>query len=140
MGVVYDTLASQLRTEMREQLRIVRASMEEDTRRDAPVISGDLRASITMEDFNEGFDWFTATISATAPQATYTEIGTGEFIGAGRIYPTHAKALSFYWFKIGKHMVLTSVRGQPGQHWFEGMDGSAMERRLTDACDAAFGR
>lgn len=140
MGIVYDSLASQLRTEIREQLQIVRASMEEDTRRDAPVISGDLRASIIMADFSESFDSFRSTIVATAPQAQYTNEGTGEYIGAGRIYPTRARALAFYWFKVGEYMVVASVRGQPGQHWWDGPDGTAMEQRLTDACDAAFGR
>lgn len=140
MGEVYDQLASQLRTETREQLRIVRAFMEEATRRDAPVISGDLRASIQMEDFHEFFDSFSATIEATAPQATYTNEGTGEYIGAGRIYPTHSRALAFYWFRVGKFMVLASVAGQPGQHWWDGPNGQRMEERLDDACDAAFGR
>ena len=138
-GQVYNSLASQLRTEMREQLRIVRAAMEDTTRRDAPFVSGDLRASITMEDFHESFSSFNATISATAPQAVYTNEGTGEYIGAGRIEARPGSALAFYWAKIGKFMVVQSVAGQPGQHWWEGMDGNAMETRLDDACAAAFG-
>jgi hypothetical protein len=139
VGVVYNELASQLRTEMREQLRIVRTFMEYATQQDAPIISGDLRRSIVMDDFNEAFDSFSATIRATAPQAQYTNEGTGEYIGAGRIYPTHAQALAFYWFKIGKFVVVASVAGQPGQHWWDGPDGTREEQRLTDACAAAFG-
>lgn len=138
-GDLYNELASQLRTEMREQCRIIRADMEDSTRRDAPFVSGVLRESIVMTDFIESFAGFKATISATAPQAIYTNEGTGEYVGAGRIYPTHARALAFYWMKIGKFMVVASVAGQPGQHWWEGMDGNAMEARFDAACDAAFG-
>jgi hypothetical protein len=138
MGQLFNELASQLRTETREQLAIVRTFMEDATRRDAPIISGDLRDSIVMEDFHEFFSSFSATIQATADQATYTEYGTGEYVGNGRIEGN--PYLAFYWFKVGKFMVLRSVRGQPGQHWFEGVDGQAMEQRLDDAIDAAFGR
>lgn len=139
-GQVYNELAAQLRTETREQLRVVRDELEAAVKRDAPVQSGALRDSIYVEDFHERQSSYISRVVAPLPQATYTEVGTGEYIGAGRIYPRHARALAFYWHKIGEYMVLASVAGQPGQHWFEGQDGTAMERRLDDAIDTAFGR
>lgn len=138
MGVLYDTLASNLRTNMRERMRIVRASMEGSARDDAPVLSGDLRNSITMDDFREGFDSFTGTLRATAPQARYTNDGTGIYAGGGRIYGRPVLG-PFYWFKIGKVVAFTSIAGQPGQHWWDGPSGDRMLERLRDATDAAFG-
>lgn len=136
-GVVYNSLASQLRTDMREQMRIVRSHLEDTTRNDAPFISGDLRASIVMDDFIEFFDQFRSTIRATADQATYTNEGTGEYAGRGRIYGN--PYLAFFWLKVGKFMVVRSIRGQPGQHWWEGPSDTRWEERMTDAVDAAFG-
>lgn len=140
-GDLYNALASNLRTNLREQLRIVRASIEDATQRDAPVLSGDLRNSIVMDDFIEGFDSFTSTIRATAFQARWTNDGTGIYgPGGNRIYPLNGRVLGpFYWYRIGETVAFRSVAGIPAQHWWDGPSGTRFEERLRDATAAAFG-
>lgn len=128
--------------DMRDRCQIIRTQMEFLTQQDAPHVSGDLRRAIRMEPFQESGGIFSATIAVDpqeAPQGVWTNEGTGEYIGAGRIYPTRARALSFFWLKIGKHVVLASVAGQPGQHWWDGPSGGAEDARLDDALRVAFG-
>jgi hypothetical protein len=143
-GDLYNGFAGDLRTSMRGIAAIVRADLEHRTRQDAPHVSGRLRQAITMDPFREEFDRFVSTIRAdtnAAPWAWYTNEGTGIYVGNDRIRPRPpARALAFFWLKIGQDVVFASVAGQPGQHWWEGPDGTAFDTRLDAACEAAWGR
>lgn len=137
------TLAEQIEREVRAdtdlRLEVVRRHVEYLTQTDAPHVSGDLRRSITVEPFRASGTRYTTTVRATAPQAAWTNEGTGEYVGNGRIYPTRAPALVFYWRKVGHVVAFRSVAGQPGQHWWDGPSGGAEDRRYDEGLAAAFG-
>lgn len=134
-------LTRSLVEEFAEELDIVRVHMLDATQRDAPVLSGELRDSIGMEPFEQVGEHFRATIFAEAPQARWTNDGTGIYGPTGsRIYPTSGRVLGpFYWNRIGETVAFASVAGQPAQHWWDDDSGEKMERRLQDALDAAWG-
>lgn len=55
-----------------------------------------------------------------APHAVFVERGTGVFGKHGTpIVPTKATHMTFFWKKQGRWMRMTSVQGQPGQHYFK---------------------
>lgn len=135
-------LIEDFRADMRDRCQIIRSQIEFLTQQDAPHVSGDLRRAIRMEPFQENGGIFSATIAVDpqeAPQGVWTNEGTGEYIGAGRIYPQRARALVFFWLKVGRVVAFASVAGQPGQHWWDGPSGGAEDARLDDALRAAFG-
>ena len=85
-------------------------------RRDAPVDHGRLAGSFQL--FRD--DAMTYRISTEVHYALHVHDGTGIY-GPSRmpIRPTTARALSFYWRKAGKQMVVGSVAGQPGRKYTE---------------------
>jgi Bacteriophage HK97-gp10, putative tail-component len=115
------------------------------TREAAPAgDSGRLRGSIEHDDPDFNGRRVTFTLSATAEHAPYVEYGTGVYVGRGRIYPLHAKALTFFWNRgpNGPRIYsYNSIAGQPGQHYFFGGEAGveSLERRWHDALERASG-
>lgn len=148
-GDLYNQLAGELRAEMRSLLPVVGAFVEDRVVRRAPHVSGQLQRAISVSPFQERFDSYHAKLAVddqAAPHGKWTNEGTGVYVGRGRIYgqpapppPGRTRPLAFFWLKLGRDVVFVSVAGQPGQHWFEGPDGTALETDLSDACAAAFG-
>ncbi len=136
-----DDLEASVRAELEAELGIVRTHLVDAVRRDAPVLSGTLRDSIGMDDWERSGTRYRARIYATAPQAAWTNDGTGLYGPTGsRIYPRHGRVLGpFFWHRIGETVAFASVAGQKPQHWFDTPNGEIMSRRLDDACDAVFG-
>jgi hypothetical protein len=96
-----------------------------------------------MTDFTGSGDTLRATISVddqAAPQGVWTNEGTGEYAGTGRIPHNPSDGpLSFFWLKVGRHVVFASVAGQPGQHWWDGPSGGREDERFDEAIRVAFG-
>jgi hypothetical protein len=136
-----DDLEAAVREDLEDELGIVRTHILDAVRRDAPVISGALRDSIDMDDWKREGTVYRARIYATAPQAAWTNDGTGIYGPTGaRIRPRNGRVLGpFYWHRIGETVAFASVAGQPAQHWFDTPDGDRMSGRLDDAFDAVFG-
>jgi hypothetical protein len=101
--------------------------------------TGTLNRSIVATPAENHGATFTARIVASAPYASYTDEGTGVYVGRGRIYPRQARALVFFWIAgpngAGVY-AFRSVAGQPGQHWF----AQPMPERWTAALEAALAR
>lgn len=86
----------------------------------APInsVSGQLAAGITVDAWQDQGDRFVSTARSLAPYSIYVDRGTGIYAGGGRIYPTQAKALSFYWYKQGRNVAFKSVAGSPPLNFF----------------------
>lgn len=82
-------------------------------------ISGQLAAGVLVDAWSENGTTYTSTARSLAPYSIFVDQGTGEFgPRGGRIYPTNAKALHFFWYKKGEWATFSSVRGSPAQHFF----------------------
>lgn len=90
-----------------------------EARINAPRETGFLEQSVRADAPRQSGDSVTVTVTCTAPYGRWQDEGTGVYIGQGRIYPTHAKALSFYWKKAGGFVTFASVAGTPPTHWWE---------------------
>lgn len=131
MGL-YDQLASALRTDLRIKVDQLAQALEELARRDVPNVTGQLASSIVSTSF-ETFNMHVIRVAATAPYARWVNEGTGVYAAGNRIYPVSAPALVFYWEKAGGVVAFASVRGQPGQHYWDGQDGLRWNDRLIEA-------
>ena len=81
-----------------------------EIRKNAPVDEGRLAGSFDMEEM----DSWAYRIFSNVHYALFVHEGTGIYgPEKHRIVPKHARALSFYWKKMGKHMVVRSVAGMP---------------------------
>ena len=103
----------------------------------APVDTGNLRTGITIGPLSEDHHTLSATISAVAYSAEGYDYAKGQNEGTGiygprgqRIVPVQAKALVFYWKKVGKVVVFPSVAGSPATHFW---DYSVTEEAWSDA-------
>jgi hypothetical protein len=83
-----------------------------------PYETGAMTQTMTFDRTDETPPVLERLIIAPQDYSSYQEEGTGEYIGAGRIYPTTAKVLVFYWKKTGRVMFLPSVAGTPPTYWF----------------------
>jgi hypothetical protein len=116
--------------------RVMRAALNECQRLTAEAApapeTGELNRSIVTDEPTFDGSTFTGAIRATAQHASYTDEGTGIYVGRGRIYPRTARVLRFYWFGGPRGPAMyyfPSVAGQPGQHWF----ARPMEARWREA-------
>jgi len=105
---------------------LVNAAAQECRRQTAEAaptpMTGDLNKSIQVDVAQTDGTTIGTTIYATAEHASYTDEGTGVYVGRGRIYPRTARALVFYWITGPQGSgvyAFKSVAGQPGQHWFK---------------------
>jgi len=102
--------------------------------------TGDLARSIVTDPANVSGETLTSTIRATAQHASYTDEGTGIYVGRGRITARRpGGVLRFYWITgpdgPGEYF-FRSVAGQPGQHWFAQPMGDRWEASLDWASRA----
>lgn len=82
-------------------------------------ISGQLAAGVLVDAWSENGTTYTSTARSLAPYSIYVDQGTGIYGPRGdRIYPTNAKALTFYWTGRGAWFSFKSVRGMQPQHFF----------------------
>jgi hypothetical protein len=106
--------------------RLMRAALDEAVRLTAeaspPPVSGDLSRSI-MADDPAGDTVLTARLRATAMHASWTDEGTGEWIGRPRLSANGDYPLRFYWGSFNAvngpgYYAFWSVKGQEGQKWW----------------------
>ncbi len=84
----------------------------------APRDTGEMTNTLTVD--NEDSDTLIARrVGAPVEYASWQNEGTGIYAGGGRIYPTNAKALHFYWRKMGVTVTFASVAGTPATHWWD---------------------
>lgn len=82
-------------------------------------VSGQLAAGVLVDSWSNNGDAYTSTARSLAPYSVYVDQGTGIYgPRGGRIYPTNAKALHFYWNARGEWATFASVRGSPPQNFF----------------------
>lgn len=83
-----------------------------EIRKRAPTDHGRLAGSFDMERVDE----ITYRIFTNVHYALFVHEGTGIYgPEKHKIVPRHAKALAFYWKKVGRHVVFGSVRGMKGR-------------------------
>lgn len=87
----------------------------DQTRGQAPRLTGELFESIHAEAFDDG-DTLGVDISADAPQALWTDEGTQPHV----ITASPGKVLAFYWREVGGTVFAKSVNhpGNRAQNWF----------------------
>lgn len=88
-------------------------------RGNAPRDKGDLADSIQLDTPRVVGDSIIVSVFTDSPYAGFQNRGTGVYAGEGRIYPTHARALSFFWRKVGQDVVFASVAGTPATHFWD---------------------
>lgn len=112
-------LEANLRERVRRNLDQARTVLVELIRAPLNEVSGQLKAGILVDAWSENGDSFVSTARSLAPYSLYVDSGTGVFGPNGnRIYPTNARALSFYWQKRGGWYTFKSVRGMEPQRFF----------------------
>lgn len=116
---IADQLEQHLRERVRQNLDAARVVLVELIRAPLNQVSGQLYNSIFVDAWSENGSTYSSTARALAPYALYVDSGTGLFgPNGGRIYPTTAKALTFFWTARGAVYSFRSVRGQPPQNFF----------------------
>lgn len=106
--------------------------LADEVRRRAPEDTGRLRDAIQAsppEPVSDGWRTEIAPGGLQPNYAVWVNDGTGIYgPHATPIVPVHAKFLRFYWKKSGQVEYRRSVRGQPGQHFFErGLEAAETE-------------
>ncbi len=131
-----EQLEARLRDRTRQQLDQVRVFLPETVKAPLADETGQLRAGIIMDDWSENGNRYESTIRSLAPYSLYVDQGTGVYGPTGSpIYPTTAKALTFYWTKRGGWYSFKHVLGTPAQHFF----GERMPTLFREALEAMIG-
>jgi len=96
-----------------------------EIRKTAPVDHGRLAGSFAMEEMGH----WSYRIFSNVHYALFVHEGTGIYgPEKHRIVPRQANALSFFWKKAGKHMVVKSVAGMKGRPYADKAIESAVPR------------
>lgn len=102
----------------------------------APInsVSGQLAGGITVDAWQDNGTMFTSTARSLAPYSLFVDKGTGVYGPSGtRIYPRQAKALTFYWQRVGGVVSFRSVAGSPAQNFFSEPMGRNVQSALVTA-------
>lgn len=128
-------LEQHLRERVRQNLDAARVVLVELIRAPLNQVSGQLYNSIFVDAWSENGSTYSSTARALAPYALYVDKGTGIYGPNGnRIYPTTAKALTFFWTSRGAVYSFRSVRGMPGQNFFD----EPLGQNFADALGTVF--
>lgn len=131
-----ETLEANLRERTRQRLDQVQVLLPELVKAPLNQITGQLAAGIVCDAWQDNGTRYDTTIRSLAPYSQFVDEGTGIYGPTGnRIYPTSAKALVFFWYRMGDWFAFRSVRGSPAQHFFH----EAMPDRYDAALQAVFG-
>ena len=120
MGRLGDALRQDLNRQAVRIAQTVTADITNDLRRTAPVVTGDLYTSIQGR-YQVSTDRVTMDFTATAPYAEYVVEGTRPH----PIRARNARALSFYWPKLGGQAFFKSVQHpgtRPNPFWSDVFD------------------
>ena len=122
-----------------DRTNAARAEIAHRIRQNAPRFSGQLADSIEVDAFTRSGTVYQARAHADAPQARWTDEGTGVYGPSGaRIFPRNGRALTFYWpggFAGPGVYSFRSVAGQPAQRWWSGP--GRLAQAFTDGLRAA---
>jgi hypothetical protein len=116
-------LEQHLRERARDRMEVASDEVRRQIEHDAPRDTGRLATLIATRTVEDSTSITTKVTTEARTEdgrdyGKWQDEGTGVYIGRGRIYPKHGPVLKFFWPKIGKFMVVRSVKGTPPTHFF----------------------
>lgn len=129
---IADQLEAHLRDRVSRNLDQARIVLRELIIAPLNQVSGQLAAGVLVDAWSDNGTSYSSTARSLAPYSIYVDQGTGEFgPRGGRIYPTNANALHFFWNAKGAWYTFKSVRGAPAQNFFSQPMAANFAQALT---------